>query len=101
MDSIFDTKHAINLISSTGCEIIIHIGIDTVKLNGKFFETHVSNGQEVHKGDLLISFDIKQITELGYRVTTPMIISNTDEYHSIEVVSFGTTTIGEKMLNIE
>ena len=101
VDSIFDTKHAINLISSTGCEIIIHIGIDTVKLNGKFFETHVSNGQEVHKGDLLISFDIKQITELGYRVTTPMIISNTDEYHSIEVVSFGTTTIGEKMLNIE
>lgn len=101
VDSIFDTKHAINLISSTGCEIIIHIGIDTVKLNGKFFETHVSNGHEVHKGDLLISFDIKQITELGYRVTTPMIISNTDEYHSIEVVSFGTTTIGEKMLNIE
>ncbi len=101
VDSIFDTKHAINLISSTGCEIIIHIGIDTVKLDGKFFETHVSNGQEVHKGDLLISFDIKQITELGYRVTTPMIISNTDEYHSIEVISFGTTTIGEKVLNIE
>lgn len=101
VDSIFDTKHAINLISSTGCEIIIHIGIDTVKLNGKFFETHVSNGQEVHKGDLLISFDIKQITELGYKVTTPMIISNTDEYHSIAVVSFGTTTIGEQVLNIE
>lgn len=101
VDSIFDTKHAINLISSTGCEIIIHIGIDTVKLNGKFFETHVSNGQEVHKGDLLISFDIKQITKLGYKVTTPMIISNTDEYHSIAVVSFGTTTIGEQVLNIE
>ena len=76
---VFDTKHAINLVSNDGCEILLHIGIDTVKLDGKFFEAHVTDGQEIHKGDLLISFDINGIKEAGFMLTTPMIVCNTDD----------------------
>ncbi len=61
VDSVFDTKHAINILSAEGAEVLLHIGIDTVKLGGKHFEAHVSDGQEIKKGDLLISFDIEAI----------------------------------------
>ena len=64
---VFDTKHAVNLVSDDGCEILLHIGIDTVKLGGKYFESHVSDGQEIHKGDLLISFKLDSIRSEGYK----------------------------------
>lgn len=101
VDSVFDTKHAINLISSNGCEILLHIGIDTVKLNGKFFESHVSDGQEVHKGDLLISFNMEEIVKAGYKITTPMIICNTDDYNSIKMVSSGVVSASSKVIEVE
>ena len=100
VEMVFDTKHAINLVSSTGCEILLHIGIDTVKLNGEFFEAHVSDGQEVHKGDLLISFDIDGIKQAGYKTTTPMIICNTDDYASVSTVASGSIAAGEKIIEI-
>lgn len=100
VDMIFDTKHAVNLVSSDGCEILLHIGIDTVKLGGQFFEAHVSDGQDIHKGDLLISFDIDGIKSAGYKVTTPMIICNTDDYNSIETIASGSVSAGEKLINI-
>ena len=59
--------------------MLLHIGIDTVKLGGNYFESHVSDGQKVKKGDLLITFDIEAIKAEGYKVTTPFIIANTDE----------------------
>lgn len=101
VDMVFDTKHAINLVSKDGCEILLHIGIDTVKLSGKFFESHVSDGQEIHKGDLLISFDIEEIRNAGYKTTTPMIICNTDDYNSVEAIGTGNTTVGEKIIEIK
>lgn len=101
VDTVFDTKHAINLISSMGCEILLHVGIDTVKLNGKFFETHVSDGQEIHKGDLLISFNIEEIVKAGYKITTPMIICNTDDYNSIEVLTSGVVSAGSKIVEVK
>jgi len=101
VDMVFDTKHAINLVSKDGCEILLHIGIDTVKLSGKFFESHVSDGQEIHKGDLLISFDIEKIRNAGYKTTTPMIICNTDDYNSVEAIGTGNTTVGEKIIEIK
>uniref|UniRef100_UPI0040291279 glucose PTS transporter subunit IIA n=1 Tax=Ruminococcus bicirculans (ex Wegman et al. 2014) TaxID=1160721 RepID=UPI0040291279 len=69
IDSVFDTKHAVNMVSDDGVEILLHIGIDTVKLGGQYFEAHVSDGQEVKKGDLLISFDMDKIKAAGYKVT--------------------------------
>lgn len=101
IETVFDTKHAVSLVSSTGCEILLHIGIDTVKLNGKYFQTHVSGGQSVQKGDLLISFDIKGIKSAGYKTTTPMIICNTESYTSVTAVASGRISAGEKILKIQ
>ncbi len=100
VDMIFDTKHGINLISDTGCEILLHIGIDTVKLGGKFFEVHVSSGQKIKKGDLLISFDIEGIKNEGYKTTTPMIICNTGDDKTVRTVVSGVVSVGEEIIKI-
>jgi PTS system D-glucosamine-specific IIC component len=100
VDSVFDTKHAVNILSSDGAEVLLHIGIDTVKLGGKHFESHVSDGQEIKKGDLLITFDIEAIKVEGYKVTTPLIIGNTDDYSAIAAAAQGKISAGSKILKI-
>lgn len=101
IDSVFDTKHAVNMVSDDGVEILLHIGIDTVKLGGQYFEAHVSDGQEVKKGELLISFDIDKIKAAGYKVTTPLIIGNTDDYASVEPVAQNSVSAGDMILKIK
>ena len=101
IDSVFDTKHAVNMVSDDGVEILLHIGIDTVKLGGQYFEAHVSDGQEVKKGDLLISFDMDKIKAAGYKVTTPLIIGNTDDYASVEPVAQNSVSAGDMILKIK
>lgn len=100
IDSLFETNHAVNLISSGGCEILLHIGIDTVKLNGAYFKPHIAEGDFVKKGDLLISFEIEKIKSAGYKITTPMIICNTDDYSSIKRIAGGSVTAGDKILEL-
>lgn len=100
VESIFDTMHAINLVSENGCEILLHIGLDTVKLKGKFFKTHVSEGDKVKKGDLLISFDIDGIKKAGYKTTVPMIICNSDDYSLIKCTASDKIKAGEKVIEI-
>ncbi len=82
--SVFDTKHAICLASSYGTEILIHIGVDTVNLNGKYFEAHVKDGDLVKKGQLLISFDKAQIEKAGYDTVIPMIFTDLDDNRRME-----------------
>ena len=101
VDSIFDTKHAVNILSEDGVEVLLHIGIDTVKLGGRFFESHVSDGQKVRKGDLLITFDIDKIREAGFKLTTPMIVGNSDDYSSFNIAADGTVSAGDKLLEVE
>ena len=101
VDSIFDTKHAVNIVSEDGLEILLHIGIDTVKLGGKFFEAHVENGQEVKTGDLLVSFDMEAIKSEGYKTTTPIIICNSDDYGEINECVSGEIAAGEKILEVK
>ena len=101
VDMVFDTKHAINIVSKDGAGILLHIGIDTVKLNGRFFKPHVSDGQEIAKGELLISFDMEGIRKAGYKTTTPMIICNSDDYSAITTISSGTLTAGTALLEIK
>lgn len=101
IDSVFDTKHAVNMVSDDGVEILLHIGIDTVKLGGQYFEAHVSDGQEVKKGDLLISFDMDKIKAAGYKVTTPLIIGNTDDFASVEPVAQNSVSAGDIILKIK
>lgn len=101
VETVFDTKHAITIISKDGCELLLHIGIDTVKLGGSFFEAHVTDGQQVNKGDLLITFDMDKIKTAGYQLTTPIIVCNTDDYISIELVHTGNVDIGEKIIEVK
>ncbi len=100
VDSVAGTKHAVNILSSDGAEVLLHIGIDTVKLGGKHFEAHVTDGQEIKKGDLLISFDIEAIKAEGYRLTTPLIICNTDEYSSLTPAAQGKVAVGDEILKL-
>jgi PTS system beta-glucosides-specific IIC component len=83
--TLFPTKHAIGLISDNGAEVLIHVGLDTVKLDGQYFESHVEQGQHVKQGDLLLTFDIDAIKATGFSVQTPVIITNTQDY--VDVVS--------------
>jgi beta-glucoside PTS system EIICBA component len=82
--SLFRTKHAIGFQTNSGAEILIHIGIDTVKLDGQHFQAHIEAGSKVKKGDLLVSFDIEAIKQAGFEVTTPIIITNSDSYQDIQ-----------------
>lgn len=81
--AVFPSKHAIGLKRLDGLELLIHIGLDTVNLNGEHFETLVSAGDNINKGDTLIKFDINAIKNAGYDVTTPVIVTNSIEYKDI------------------
>lgn len=100
VEMVFDTKHAINLVSDQGCEILLHVGIDTIKLGGKYFEVHASDGQKIHKGDLLISFDLDGIRSEGYQTTTPLIICNTEDYSRIRTVKSKEVSAGELLIKV-
>lgn len=80
---VFPTKHAIGLTSQNGTEVLIHIGLDTVELEGKYFDVHVQVGDTIQKGQLLVDFDLEKISE-KYPVTTPIIITNTDRFSEIK-----------------
>ncbi len=89
VETVFETKHAIGLTGENGVEILIHIGVDTVELGGKFYTAHVKDGDKVKAGQLLISFDMDKIKEAGYDVTTPMIVTNTDDYQEVKLLKTG------------
>ncbi|STY62265.1 beta-glucoside-specific PTS transporter subunit IIABC [Mannheimia haemolytica] len=80
ISSVFPTKHAYNIVSDDGLEILIHIGMDTVQLNGKHFESFVKDGERIQAGQLLGTFDLDAIKAAGYSIITPVIIANTDDY---------------------
>ena len=79
---LFPTKHAVGIVSDQGVEMLMHIGMDTVNLEGKGFTAHVSQGDRVKAGDKLISFDIDLIKDAGYVTETPVIITNQDQYQA-------------------
>lgn len=90
--SLFSTKHAIGILGDNGAEILIHIGIDTVDLKGKYFTAHVKQGQKVTKGQLLIEFDRSKITASGYNDEIMVIITNTNSYQNVELLDSATVT---------
>lgn len=98
--ALLDSHHAIGTTSDEGVEILIHVGLDTVELNGQFYFPQVENGQEIKQGQLLLEFDSKQINDAGYDTTTPVIITNTAEFDDVETIVNQTVTHGEKIMNI-
>lgn len=99
-DLVYDTRHALGLTSDKGIEVLIHVGMDTVELGGKHYRTYVANGDKIRKGQLLLEFDIPAIKAAGYELTTPVIVTNTDDYSKVETVAAGMVKAGEKVLVI-
>jgi PTS system beta-glucosides-specific IIC component len=81
---MFETGHAVVITSNEGVEILIHLGLDTVKLKGEHFTRHAATGDKVKAGDLLLEFDREKIISCGYDVITPVIITNTDDCESVD-----------------
>lgn len=100
ISTVFITKHAVGMVTDEGVEILMHIGINTVELEGKGFKQIVKDGQKVKKGDILIEFDIDLIKDKNYDTTTIMIISNTEEYSDIEVLNLGNVNKDTEVLEI-
>ncbi|MGG0412267.1 beta-glucoside-specific PTS transporter subunit IIABC [Peribacillus simplex] len=98
--TLFKTKHAIGLVGDDGLEVLIHIGIDTVNLDGKYFSAHIQQGDRVKVGDLLVEFDIEEIQKAGYQTITPIIITNTSSYRKIEGIENETVKESEPLLKI-
>lgn len=97
--SLMDSHHAVG-IEGNGMELLIHVGMDTVKLNGKYFTPHVSEGQQVKKGDLLLEFDMDEIKKAGYELITPVVVTNSDDFTEIIWNSRKEVKAGEPLLEV-
>ncbi|MCR4650355.1 MAG: glucose PTS transporter subunit IIA [Lachnospiraceae bacterium] len=98
--TLFPTNHAIGLTTEDGVELLIHIGIDTVQLDGKGYKAFVAEGEHVSKGQRLIDFDTRVIEEAGYKTVTPIIVTNTDDYADIEALASGDTGALDNILRV-
>lgn len=98
--SLLDSHHAVGIEGDNQVEILIHVGMDTVQLEGKHFTPHVKEGDTVKKGDLLIEFDIQGIKDAGYPVTTPVVVTNTDEFEDVVPAVSGDVKAGEELLKL-
>ncbi len=97
---VFDTKHAVAMTTTDGAEILMHVGIDTVKLEGKNFEVFVADGDQVKKGQTLIKFDIPAIKAAGYKVTTPCIVTNWEDYSTLRPLKTGDVKVGDDFIEL-
>lgn len=98
--TVFHTKHAIGLESEDGVELLIHLGLDTVELDGEYFVSHVENGEKIKKNQLLLEFDIDKIKEKGYQTVSPIIVTNTSQYLDVLETENGTVKAGDTILTI-
>ena len=101
ISSTFETHHAVGMTTADGAELLMHIGIDTVKLGGKHFTYLVNEGDKVKKGQLLIRFELEAIKTEGYPVTTPLIVCNTDDYAAVTAKASGTVKQGDALLELK
>lgn len=97
---LFPTNHAIGLATDDGAELLIHVGMDTVALDGKGFTAHVVQGSKVKKGQLLLSFDVDAIKEAGYPVTTPIIVTNMSRFRDLKVLAEGEVDLGDTLFEL-
>ena len=101
VETVFETKHAIGLRSDDGVELLIHIGVNTVELEGKYYETHVNEGDRITAGQLLVSFSMEDIRKAGYDITTPVIVTNSDDYQEVWQEKTGEIRKLEKILTVK
>ena len=100
IETLFDTLHAVSLVTGDGVEILIHAGLDTVQMHGDGFTGHVQSGDTVHKGDLLLEIDLDKVKAAGYDMITPVIICNTDEYADVRSLAGKDVNPGDDAISI-
>lgn len=101
VSATMDTKHAVGFTTDMGAELLIHVGLNTVELNGKYFEYKVQAKQHVKKGDVLLKFDLDALKKEGYETITPVVISNSEEFKKIDVVKETSIKSGEQLISLE
>ena len=99
--TLFPTKHAIGVTTTNGAEILIYVGIDTIKLNGKYFKAYAKQGDQVKQGDLLLEFDMENIEKSGFETITPVVITNTAEYTKVNITTETSVSTEDKLMNLE
>ena len=95
---VFDTLHAVSMTTDFGAEILIHIGLDTVKMKGEGFTGHVKAGDHVKKGDLLLEVDLEKVKAAGYDTITPVLVCNTPDYASVEGIGSAQLNAGDDLI---
>lgn len=98
--TVFKTCHAIGMKTDFGAEVLIHIGLDTVKLEGKPFQVHVSAGSRVKQSELLVTVDFDMISSAGLETVTPIIVCNSDKYKCLSAAKEREVTVGDEILMI-
>jgi len=98
---VFETKHAIGLVAESGVEVMIHVGLDTVNMKGEGFTAHVKAGDQVEVGDLLLEVDLEAVKAAGHPTVTPIVITNTANYQSVELIKTGDIQHGDDILTIK
>lgn len=99
VETFFPTHHALGILTNSGVELLIHVGVDTVKLDGKYFVPKVKEGEKVKRGQVLLEFDIDAIKREGYSIDTPVIITNTADYSAITFTTASKVSRGDELLN--
>lgn len=98
---IFDSKHAVGFKTDSGIELLIHVGIDTVKLNGEGFQIVAKEGQHLKKGDVIMNFDMEKIRATAKAMTTPVICTELKEGQKVTVLRYGEIKVGEELMRVE
>lgn len=101
LDLLYDTKHALGMTSNDGIELLIHVGLNTVELEGRYYTAHAKSGDAIRKGQLLLEFDLLKIREAGYDITTPVIVTNADNYKETAVLKTGRIKAAEKAIVVK
>jgi glucose-specific phosphotransferase system IIA component len=100
VEMLMETMHAVSMTTEKGTEILIHVGIDTVELNGKYFKSYIKTGNQVKRGDLLLEFNVEKIAEAGYNMIVPVIICNSDDYSEVEKILDKEIKVGETLMKL-
>ena len=98
--TVMDTKHAVCIQGEDGLELIVYAGLDTVELNGKYYQTYKEIGDQVKAGDVLLEFDLEEITKAGYDVTTPIVITNLSDYKITKCLTGQQVKAGEEVIQL-
>lgn len=101
VEVLLDSNHALGLVSNDGINVLIHVGLDTVNLGGKYFYPKVKQGDKVVMGQTILEFDLDSLVKEGYQVTTPIVITNSSEYSQIIIENLGTKDYLEKMIAVK